>query len=395
MCAKTSNHEQLENAVFIGNGSAEFRAQKTEFASPFIAGRHGSPLECQIKYAEYLANHTELLRSLAKLEGKAVACGCALNLPRHGDVLLAWAPAVSRAGANRNNLWRRPPLRIAKYPTAMLIAADLVKVGAERCNRLGHCSCLVESRTNPMAKVGAEGCNRLGLCSCLAESRTSPMVQFLLRFPQHAVDRAFRKLFPEEFTKGRAFPNLEDLVNFEPFATYPDFVDERLLDSQVQLGPQFMKNVGRGTRTAVVSDQKGALFSKGAVQQLVSLGLTPDLHFEEACRVAAEEEFPMNVTPPVSLDLRCAADAVARNVSNLHGIRGSWYKFIKKLAMRMQIVSDHWRKFQTGNAAAIAGKIHIALVAVAVVLLAWPHAKLPMAFMVGFRTSGAMEMRGV
>ena len=70
------------------------------------------------------------------------------------------------------------------------------------------------------------------------------------------------------------------------------------------------------------------------MQQLVSLGLTPDLHFEEACRVAAEEEFPMNVTPPVSLDLRCAADAMARNVSNPHSGRGSWYKLIKTLAMR-------------------------------------------------------------
>ena len=69
--------------------------------------------------------------------------------------------------------------------------------------------------------------------------------------------------FPEEFTKGRAFPNLEDLVNSEPFTTYPNLVDEQLLDSQVQLGPQFIKNVGRGTRTAVVSDQKGALFLKG------------------------------------------------------------------------------------------------------------------------------------
>ena len=52
-----------------------------------------------------------------------------------------------------------------------------------------------------------------------------------LRFPQYAVDRTFRKLFPESYTAGMKFPMLEDLINGDPFSTYFEFLDEMEWDS--------------------------------------------------------------------------------------------------------------------------------------------------------------------
>ena len=51
------------------------------------------------------------------------------------------------------------------------------------------------------------------------------------------------------------------------------------------------------------------------------MGLEPDEHYEAAWAVAGEKKFPMDDANVVPLDLRCAADMMARSYANLHEAR--------------------------------------------------------------------------
>jgi hypothetical protein len=166
ICIGSSKQQDLANAVFIGAGSANFRGARTVLSSPFLVGQHGTAEECQIKFAERLADSRELQREVAKLCGRAVACECALEQPCHGDVILAWSSssdAEHEYKAKSKKIWRRPPLHVKALPAAVLVAAKFVGTQA------------------------------------LA-------VQVPLRFPQCALDRAIRNLFPLEYTQGVKVP---------------------------------------------------------------------------------------------------------------------------------------------------------------------------------------------
>ena len=57
-----------------------------------------------------------------------------------------------------------------------------------------------------------------------------------LFFPQRSLDMAFRKLFPPCALEGVLFPNLEDLVNREPFTTFLEYLEEADLDPDLAYG---------------------------------------------------------------------------------------------------------------------------------------------------------------
>ena len=88
----------------------------------------------------------------------------------------------------------------------------------------------------------------------------------------------------------------------------------------------------------------------------------------------------MDFVPPVSLDLVCATEAILADVDALADARARWYAAFKELASRLQPASAHLRKFQCGAARRVASRVHVALIAAAVILLAWPPYSLANAF---------------
>ena len=92
-----------------------------------------------------------------------------------------------------------------------------------------------------------------------------------------------------------------------------------------------------------------------------------------------------------SVGLQCAAAWTVAKMANLADARTSCYKSVVALAERLQPLSQHLRKKQKGAVAKVAAKMHVAFLAVAVVLLNWPDTNLPSRYITGFRSLGMLE----
>ena len=103
----------------------------------------------------------------------------------------------------------------------------------------------------------------------------------------------------------------------------------------------------------------------------------------------------MNEGLAVESDLRCAADWTVANMANLAAARTACYKAVNALSERLQPLSAHLRKFQRGSVAQVAGNMHIAFLAVAVILTQWPDTALPSRYVTGFRSLGMLEHTGI
>ena len=99
----------------------------------------------------------------------------------------------------------------------------------------------------------------------------------------------------------------------------------------------------------------------------------------------------MNDGLAVEVDLQCAAAWTISKMEVLAEARTSCYKAVVALAERLQSLSLHLRQRQQGTVARVASKMHVALLAVAVILLHWPDANLPRRYITGFQSLGMME----
>ena len=82
-------------------------------------------------------------------------------------------------------------------------------------------------------------------------------------------------------------------------------------------------------------------------------------------------------------------------MANLAAGRTACYKAINALFERLQPLSVHMRKFQRGSVAQVAGSMHIAFLAVAVILTQRPDTALPSRYVTGFKSLGVLEHTGV
>ena len=234
---------------------------------------------------------------------------------------------------------------------------------------------------------------RAGLVAAQADAVA--LVQSKLRWPQHALHAAFMNFFPAEATEGLLFPNLEDLVNRAPFTAYSDYLEAKGLDPDKELPPTIMSEYRRGWRRAAEGEQKGDIFSAGGAEQIIGMGLSEDAHFREALRMAEEAAFPMDETGASELDLKFAAATTVGHLSELHTFRGECHQAVAALADRLQPASEHIRRAQVSHVAAVSATIHVALLAVAEILLGWPDVNLPRRFLTGFSSHGWVEKTGV
>ena len=99
----------------------------------------------------------------------------------------------------------------------------------------------------------------------------------------------------------------------------------------------------------------------------------------------------MNDGLATETDLQCAAAWNVTSMDNLANARTLCYKAVVALAERLQPLSVHLRKRQQGAVAQAATKIHVAFLAVAVILLQWPGVNLPRRYITGFQSLGMLE----
>ena len=342
--------EGSHRAVFVGQSEGTSRCPRTKWASPFVTGQHGTAAECFTKYVAWFheQGQHDLRASLPELAGRELACECAPGQPCHADYLATQA--------------RTPPgkpaltVRRRGSPLPQLVMASLVVPAAAWYPGSGE-------------------------------------VQ--QRWPQYGLDRAIRSLFPQEWTEGIAMPNLEDLVNTAPFTCYAEYLQGIEQEPDGPLGPTLITSYTRGQRRLAEGDQRGSFFAADAVGQVVPLGLNADEHFCAASKYAQQGRFPMNEGLAVESDLRCAADWTVARMANLADARTTCYKAVKALSERLQPLTAHLRKFQKGSVALVAGNMHVAFLAVAVILVQWPDTALPSRYITGFKSLGMLEHTGI
>ena len=159
--------------------------------------------------------------------------------------------------------------------------------------------------------------------------------QVTLRWPQEAFAAAVRKLFPSEWTVGFAMPMVEDLINYPPFDSYVEFMEDAGLEADGPGGPQLLSSVPRGWKRAMEGEQKGHFFASGGVPQMIPLNLQPQEHFEAAKEWCKTAVFPLDQMPAYEADLAYAASFTMQAGSLAHA-RNSVYKPVCALVQRMQ-----------------------------------------------------------
>ena len=111
--------------------------------------------------------------------------------------------------------------------------------------------------------------------------------------------------------------------------------------------------------------------------------------------MAQVEQFPMDAEPIVPADLRCVVRMTVRELGTLSDALFQWYRVVKELAVRSELLSKHLRTFQVGPAAKVATRINVGMIAIAVNLMGWPHWRLPSHCVSGFNVVGTLDPTGV
>ena len=357
------------DVVYAGSGADGARFSRTEWASPFVPGTHGTHEECATKYITWYHSdaRAQLRGRIEALAGKAVVCECPYGTPCHADFLVAQVRLKARGGhQNQGAAGRR-----GRCLPQLVAASLLMPTGAVVLPPGG------------------------GSAGWPQESPSLALGGVPTRWPQWSIDAAVRSLFPPAWTSGVAMPQLDDLVNSPPFTVYADYLEEQGLEADGPLGPTIMTAYGTAARRASEGDQKGHFFAARALPQVVPLGASPDEHFRVATEYAKDGRFPLDEGLAAEQDLQCAASWTVAMMRKLPEARGAAHRAVQELIRRCKTLSEHLRKWQSGSVAQVAAKIEVGFLAVATVLLAWPDTSLPKRYVTGFSSVGVIERTGV
>ena len=355
------------DVIFIGQGSASVRRERTKWASPFVPGTHGTYDQCLVKYIDWFAQQNELQGELAELQGKILLCECPRGSACHGDFLAAEVAAIDPALGSSAPFPPPPP-------------TPPVGPGTERRprgkrGRGGRPAALFAA-----VLPGVQGC----IPDCVG-----------VRWPQASFQKALWKLFPDEWLVGAKCPLVEDILCGEPFTIYPEFLEQHGLACWGPGEPCIISDYKRGGRRLAEGWQAGHFFKGEPPPQLIALQQAPEAHMRQAIELALSAPFPLDAGELAEPDLQSAACSIAAAVPRLADQRSEWYKPIQCLAARLWPLSQHLLQKQPPTVAAVAGRIHVAFIAAMVVLCAWPDATLPWRYITGFSQEGVLEKTGV
>ena len=74
--------------VYVGQGHHSHRLKRTKWASPFVAGQHGSVTDCMVLYVGHL-HKTGLIQQISELQGMRLLSDCRAEVPCVAHVLMA------------------------------------------------------------------------------------------------------------------------------------------------------------------------------------------------------------------------------------------------------------------------------------------------------------------
>jgi hypothetical protein len=93
-------------------------------------------------------------------------------------------------------------------------------------------------------------------------------------------------------------------------------------------------------------------------------------------------------------DLKCAAKFMTQHVMQLDVQRDLLWKPVKALAERLRPLTQWLVARQPPTVRVVAGTLHVAFIAVMVVLSHWPDTTLPLRYLEGFSQVGVLEFTG-
>eukprot|EP00435_Cladocopium_sp_Y103_P041162 s279_g11.t1 len=196
-----------------------------------------------------------------------------------------------------------------------------------------------------------------------------------------------RNMFPGVQWDHCKWPLVEDLINTPAFASFHQWICHRFPDLDGEFGPQILGRGGVMLQRTGVQDQSGAAARKTSVAPLISFGLSPDQHFQCALHVH-ESGSPLGWPGPTDLDIRFAASQMALGPSAVSSMRAFNLRVFEELGDRLQPVSDFIRSQQHPEVRCVNPVVHLALIAVLILVFAWPDTQFPEHLFCGFPAVG-------
>eukprot|EP00438_Fugacium_kawagutii_P035920 Skav227993 [mRNA] locus=scaffold390:165629:172005:- [translate_table: standard] len=320
------------DVLYAGHGHFRHRLPCSHWCNTFKIGQDGSPVVVLLKF---IAGIDEYLagKNLEELIGKRIACDCPVGQPCHVDVLIAkvYESLEARAHPKRRNPWLGP-VRMVK--------------------------------TSPVA------------------------------FTQAAIVAGIRSQFPDVTFYGVSWPPIAHLVNDDVFMEFRAGPAHQPVAADGPLGPEILQRVGVIGGRAALSEQSGSGPQRNALPPVVPFGLTPLDHFH-ACLALHDQSLPMEAPQVADWDLHFAATCMAEAAHSIQAVRPKAARVIADLGKKLEAVSQYLRSQQHPEVRQVNPAIHLALIAVLVLVMHWPDSSLCAKLFRGFEAIGHVPACGI
>ncbi|CAE7361503.1 unnamed protein product [Symbiodinium sp. CCMP2592] len=329
------------DVIYVGRGHRSHRLPVTQWASPFVSGHN-----CDAD--EWLALYTDLVQ----LEGRTLACDCALNQVCEGDLLAGLVFDAGRPqGIPHQGAAGRPRRAAQKRSRRVLLAAA-------------------------------------------ASALPTPVGAMIPYLHQDSVVATFQSFFPGVEWGDFRFPMVQDLVNAPPFTDYVQWCRDRHEEWDGPLLPQLVSAQQRQWQRTAEGQQVGAVAHRAALPPALPFGLQPDVHFDLALELARYPT-PFEQPPALDLDLCYAAEVTASKRGSLREWRRASLGAIRELKRRWAGVDSRLRASQQAPLRRVTRKRDIGLLALLCLLVSWGDPTLPHDFLFGMAAVGTAPVYGV
>ncbi|CAE7730172.1 unnamed protein product [Symbiodinium sp. CCMP2592] len=344
-------HKSLPpDVIYVGRGHHSHRLPVTQWASPFVPGHNCGADEWLPLYVEHVLSN--LQTDLVQLEGRTLACDCALSQVCEGDLLAGLVFDAGRPqGIPHQGAAGRPRRSAQKRSRRVLLAAA-------------------------------------------ASALPTPVGAVIPYLHQDSVVATFQSFFPGVEWGDFRFPMVEDLINAPPFTDYVQWCRGRQEEWDGPLLPQLVSAQQRQWQRTAEGQQVGAMAHRAALPPALPFALQPDVHFDLALELARYPT-PFEQPPALDLDLCYAAEVTACKRGGLREWRQASLGAIRELKRRWAGVDSRLRASQQAPLRRVTRKRDIGLLALLCLLVSWGDPTLPHDFLFGMAAVGTAPVYGV
>ena len=404
-------HWDMDNVVYIGPGNATFQRSASKWSMPLMPGRDGSRAWCIYKFQEHLRG--KMCVSLCHLANKWLWCDCQ-QVECHGYTVMA-AVYHHLQQVHEKDAWHYDLDR----PLEREGGARQVKASPKQSNAVRQVKASSAPSSGQQKRTGhpisspARKIRSVIIASSVAASQALPLdlgvpqgshpwgpkdgpvalLRASLPWQQDPVCNAVRSmcLVPDDMEL--PFPFVEDLLSGPPFSDFGHWLQNRECNS-IYWQPNHLQRYERRIGNTWTGVQGRAHNMSGSHPPLLPFNLSKDEHFKRSCSVA-ERPSPLESSAHIEPDLLFAADAMVTDHKRLVHRRDNAVLAIKELSKRLEPTSAAIRTLQPACVRKVAGSMHLALLAVLVLVLQWPDTMLVSDFVRGFRVVGNIPNCGV